>query len=146
MAWIKAFDTLYYDNLGKYESFDVKWFDDPPQWTEADNSSNTIGIELSSTDIELHNPLQYKITFYITTGTIQVQGNHKDLFVTDHFPILKSLVNMVIEAQLSTDSSTKAACEVESDSDSDDSEVQLNTEHLHKTDDEVTYLKTLCQF
>lgn len=70
LAWIKAFDILYYDNLGQQESFNVNWFDDPPSWTEAGSSSNTIVIELSLSDTELLNPLQYKITFYITTGTI----------------------------------------------------------------------------
>ena len=50
---------------------------------------------------------------------------------------------MVIEAQLSTDSSTKKICEAESDSDSGDVEVQMNTEYSQKIDDDVTYLKTL---
>lgn len=138
LAWIKAFDILYYDNLGQQESFNVNWFDDPPNWTEAGSSSNTIVIEFSSSDTELLNPLQYKITFYITTGTIQVQGNCKDIFVSEHFPILIRLVEM-----LTTKAGIKSACDLDSDSDSDDNVTQTNTEQTHTTDDEITYVKTL---
>lgn len=95
LAWIKALDIFYYDNVGKSESMNVRWIDDPPNWTEANSSSNTIVIELSSSDKELANPLMYKLTFFVSTGTVQVQGNQKDLFVSDHFPVLIKLVNMV---------------------------------------------------
>ena len=88
LAWIKAMEILYYENIGELNTMNVRWFDDPPQWTESHNTSNSIIIELSSSDKEILNPLLYKLTFYVSTGTIQIQENHKDLFIREHFAIL----------------------------------------------------------
>ena len=94
-AWIKAFEILYFNNIGNRENEVVNWSDDPPKWNDS-NSANSIIIEYSSKNPDLANPLFFKITFYVTTGTIQVQGNHKDIFVNEHFDILKKLVQMIL--------------------------------------------------
>ena len=39
----------------------------------------------------------YKLTFFMNTGLIQVQGNNKDHFATNVFPKLKSLVTDIIK-------------------------------------------------
>ena len=41
------------------------------------------------------NSRKYQLRFFITTGTIQVQGNNVSLFVSEHFPKLKLLVNLI---------------------------------------------------
>ena len=94
-AWIKAFEILYFNNIGNRENEVVNWSDDPPKWNDS-NSANSIIIEYSSKNPDLANPLFFKITFYVTTGTIQVQGNHKDIFVNEHFDVLKKLVQMIL--------------------------------------------------
>lgn len=96
-AWIKAFEILYYNNLGNSDDIAVKWIDDPPSWKDSNSTANAIIIDYSSKNPDLTNPLFFKITFYVTTGTIQVQGNQKDIFVHDHFEILKKLVDMVVK-------------------------------------------------
>lgn len=35
----------------------------------------------------------FKVTFFVTTGTIQIQGNAKDSFVNEVFPYLKQLAD-----------------------------------------------------
>ena len=37
----------------------------------------------------------YKIKFFITTGTIQAQGNQVDVFANEDFPLLKQLVSLL---------------------------------------------------
>ena len=90
-AWIKAFEILYYNNLGNSDDEAVNWMDDPPNWKDSNSTANAIIIDYLSKNPDLLNPLLFKITFYVTTGTIQVQGNKKDIFVHDHFEILKNL-------------------------------------------------------
>ncbi|VDI80843.1 Hypothetical predicted protein [Mytilus galloprovincialis] len=48
------------------------------------------------------NPLLYKIQLHINTGLIQIQGNHKDTFVTIDFPVLLQIVEKVVAHNLST--------------------------------------------
>ena len=76
----------------------VDWQDIPGRWTDPDSSTNTIVIDVhSSTCSAEENSLLYKLKFFITTGTIQVQGNHVNMFVSQHFTKLKCLVNLIAE-------------------------------------------------
>ena len=77
LAWIKALDIFYYDNVGKSVSVNMRWIDDPPNWTEANSSSNTIVIELSSSDKKLTNPLMYKLTFLFLQALCKCRGIKK---------------------------------------------------------------------
>ena len=56
-----------------------------------------IVIEVHSKDKQTMNTLQYKLKFFVTTGTLQVQGNKKDKFADEHFPVLKNLLQMILK-------------------------------------------------
>lgn len=91
--WIKYFDIFYNDHLGSSESFEIKWYYEPSKWTDPNNNSNAIVIEVLNTDTTL----QYNVTFFVTTGTIRVQGSKTMTFVRSHFPILKEILAKVLE-------------------------------------------------
>jgi len=91
--WIKTLDIFYYDHLGSSESLEINWYDEPSKWTDHNNSSNAIVIEVLNTDTTL----QYNVTFFVTTGTIRVQGSKTMTFVRPHFPILKEILAKVLE-------------------------------------------------
>ncbi|CAC5413588.1 unnamed protein product [Mytilus coruscus] len=93
--WIKALDMLYYDNLGRDGSeYRVVWADEPPEWTDRNSIENIISIELHTIH-EQQNTLLYKLTFFITTGTIIVQDQNYQMFV-DHFKLLSQILEQVI--------------------------------------------------
>ena len=148
--WIKACEILYYDNIGEMESMKVRWFDEPPEWSDSSSTANSIVIELSSSNKDLPNPLLYKLTFYISTGTIQVQGNEKDLFTNEHFPILKRLVAMVIDNNKIhyTDSCAKSTPTEVSEMDTETSDTEIDQCDFQEAsskgvDDENTQVKTV---
>ena len=97
LAWIKALEILYYDNFGNEEDFIVDWQDEPHRWTDPESPANMIVISLHSANNSNteENSRKYQLRFFITTGTIQVQGNNVSLFVSEHFPKLKALVNLI---------------------------------------------------
>jgi len=93
--WIKALHVLYYDNLGNEGSeYLVKWDDEPSVWVDPNNAGNKIIIELHLIESK-PNTLQYKLTFFVTTGTIVVQGQRYQMFV-EHFQKLKQILDQVI--------------------------------------------------
>ena len=76
----------------------VDWQDMPGRWTDPDSSTNTIVIDVHPSACSAEeNSLLCKLKFFITTGTIKVQGNHVNMFVSQHFPKLKCLVNLMAE-------------------------------------------------
>ena len=85
--WIKALDVLYYDILGQKSDINVTWVDTPDKWTDRNNPVNSIVIEFSDSQTK------FKITFFVTTGTIQAQGNGYLKFANEHFPLLKTLLS-----------------------------------------------------
>lgn len=94
--WLKTLDIFYYDNLGKEGSnYSVQWEDDPINWTDRNDANNKVTIQLHTLK-DWTNTLLYKITFFVTTGTIIVQGNKYSLF-TEHFSTLKKILNMVLK-------------------------------------------------
>lgn len=89
--WIKTLDIYYYDNLGKEPDYDIEWYDEPKIWENRNNSGNSVMIEVLK-----KGELQFNITFFVTTGTIRVQGSHYYEFVDIHFPILKDILDKVL--------------------------------------------------
>ncbi|CAG2221419.1 ABCB1 [Mytilus edulis] len=89
--WIKTLDIYYYDNLGKEPDYDIEWYDEPKTWENRNNSGNSVMIEVLK-----KGELQFNITFFVTTGTIRVQGSHYYEFVDIHFPILKDILDKVL--------------------------------------------------
>ena len=89
--WIKTLDTFYYDNLGKSEEFKINWHDDPEVWENASDSANSIVIEVLN-----KNALWYTVTFFVTTGTVRIQGSRYRVFINKHFPILKQILNKIL--------------------------------------------------
>ena len=87
--YISALHVIFYDNVGNESKYDVQWSETPNKW-EKDNMANAICIDVTE---KVEEDRLFKVTFFITTGTIQVQGNRKDLFVKKIFPKLKTLAN-----------------------------------------------------
>ena len=92
LPWIMTLHTFYYENIGKWSEVEVNWKDVPENWSES-NQSRSILIEILDKD---SNTLLYNVTLFLTTGTIRAQGNHYPMFVRNHFPILKRLVNTMV--------------------------------------------------
>ncbi|VDI73736.1 Hypothetical predicted protein [Mytilus galloprovincialis] len=102
--WIKTLDIYYYDNLGKEPDYDIEWYDEPKIWENRNNSGNSVMIEVLK-----KGELQFNITFFVTTGTIRVQGSHYYEFVDIHFPILKDILDKVL-TNISQTSPTTNTC------------------------------------
>ena len=84
--WIKTLDIFYYDFLESKNDLDIKWCDIPECWTDPNHQGNSIVIEVSQLE-----RLQYKLTFFVTTGTIMVQGTEYMTFTNTHITTLKSI-------------------------------------------------------
>ncbi|CAG2231221.1 unnamed protein product [Mytilus edulis] len=94
--WIKSLSLLYYEHYGKSSDYVVSWFDDPENWSTKNSGNKSICVEISTkADVD---SLLYKITLFVNTGLVQVQGNHKDTFVDKDFPVLVKLVNIIYMA------------------------------------------------
>jgi hypothetical protein len=72
----------------------VIWVDNPEKW-EKDTSSKSICIDLETRKPSNSNPLLYKLTLFINTGLVQIQGNKKDAFVHKDFPALLQILDKV---------------------------------------------------
>ena len=98
LPWIKTLD-IFYEFLGESDKYNVTWYDEPPEWVQSDTStSKCVVIELLSKASDKQNSLLYKVKFFVTTGTLQVQGNEKDLFSKYHFKVLKNILSRVLDA------------------------------------------------
>ncbi|CAC5392228.1 unnamed protein product [Mytilus coruscus] len=91
--WIKTLDLFYYDHMGNNDKFDIKWYDVPTTWSDPNNNNNSIVIEI----LDKEQALQFNITFFVTTGTIRVQGSKYMTFVHSHFPVLTQILAKVID-------------------------------------------------
>ena len=78
-----------YCPLPKFPSFRPQPFHET--YTSKISENNSIVIEVHSTDDADQNSLMYKTKLFVTTGTIQAQGNCVDLFANEDFPVLKRL-------------------------------------------------------
>lgn len=135
--WIKALDLFYFQHLGQDPNLQVKWFDTPEKWTIA-NNSNAIVIELLDKNNNMK--LMYNVTFFVTTGTIRVQGNKYQTFVDKHFATLKEILSKVLEVFEPPERAHITSTEdnsVSEGQDEDDTSEDLRSDH----DDSLTSLK-----
>lgn len=86
--YIQALHFIFFESIGNSEEFDVKWYDVPDEW-KLNCGANSINIDVHKK--ENTDDMLFKVTFFVTTGTIQIQGNAKDSFVNEIFPRLKQL-------------------------------------------------------
>lgn len=86
--YIQALHFLFFESIGNSEEFDVKWYDVPDEW-KLNCGTNAINIDIYKK--ENTEDMLFKVTFFVTTGTIQIQGNAKDSFANEVSPCLKQL-------------------------------------------------------
>ena len=86
--WIKALHVYYYKHLGSRDDLDIDWYDDPKEW------KRDTPIKAICVDVKQGDNLCYKVTIFVTTGTLQVQGKKFANFVSD-FQKLKYLVGKI---------------------------------------------------
>ena len=138
--WIKTLDVFYYDHLGSHDNFDIKWYDEPKSWTDPNNNGNSIIIEVLNKDEEL----QYNVTFFVTTGTIRVQGSKYMTFANSHFPKLKEILVKVLD-------SVPSVTVDENQNDLDETMIQHNLnsqnfgEEYDQEDNSITSVKSTFQ-
>lgn len=94
--WIKTLNIYLYEYLGAHhdntDHYDIKWYHDPEEWTP--QSLRAVCIDVS-TKKDAPNPLVYKVSLFLKTGTIQTQGNGYETFAKVHFPIMKCLMDVI---------------------------------------------------
>ena len=90
--WVRATWLYIYDYLGTKGNMNVQWEHDPVDKIKL--TSVSVNMRLSKKD--QINPLAYKLTIFISTGTIQVQGNDYNPFVSSHFKVIITLVNKLM--------------------------------------------------
>ncbi|CAC5386925.1 unnamed protein product [Mytilus coruscus] len=90
--WIKTLDLFYYEHMGINEQFDIKRCDVPTTWSDPNNNGNSIVIEI------FDQVLQFNTTFFVTTGTIRVQGSKYMTFVQSHFPVLMQILAKLLNS------------------------------------------------
>jgi hypothetical protein len=44
--WIKALSVFYFDNLGKWATYEVRWAESSKNWTDPNHANNSITIDL----------------------------------------------------------------------------------------------------
>lgn len=76
--YIQALHFLFFESIGNSEEFDVKWYEVPDEWK--------LNCGTNSINIDIFKDMLFKVTFSVTTGTIQIQENAKDSFVNEVFP------------------------------------------------------------
>ena len=89
--WVRATWLYIYDYLGTKGNMNVQWEHDPVD----KNKLTSVSVNILSKKDKI-NPLAYKLTIFISTGTIQVQGNDYNLFVSSHFKVIITLVNKLM--------------------------------------------------
>ena len=93
LPWIKSLD-IFYEYLDEGDKYNITWYDEPSEWVQSDNiTSKCVVVEVC----DKQNSLKYKLNIFVTTGTLQVQGNEKDLFSKYHFNVLKNILNRVLD-------------------------------------------------
>ena len=85
--WVRATWLYIYDYLGTKGYMNVQWEHDLVD----KNKLTSVSVNILSKKDKI-NPLAYKLTICISTGTIQVQGNDYNLFVSSHFKVIITLV------------------------------------------------------
>lgn len=90
MVWIRTLGAYYCELLDSDSDYEITWKDD----SEVIEEVKSIQIEVNKpSQSELANDLQFKITIFLKTGTIQAQGRNFEQFEKSDFPILINIVN-----------------------------------------------------
>lgn len=71
--YIQALHFLFFENIRNSEEFDVKWYDVPDEW-KLNCGTNSINIIYKKENTE---DMLFKVTFFVTTGTIQFRETQK---------------------------------------------------------------------
>ena len=104
--WIKTLSIFYFENENKHE---ITWRDEPDPWSNQNDVANSIVIEVA----DVNKILQYGITFFVTTGTIRVQGSKYKHFAEKEFPILKEILAIVLDSMAKINNAIDKHTEVE---------------------------------
>jgi DNA replication initiation complex subunit (GINS family) len=97
---------FYFENENKHE---ISWRDETDPWSNQNDVANSIVIEVA----DVNKILQYGITFFVTTGTIRVQGSKYKHFAEKEFPILKEILAIVLDSMAKIDNAIDKHTEVE---------------------------------
>lgn len=90
LPWIKSLHIYFFETVGKRQDRLVNWVDSP------ESISNIHPLQKTTIDIKNNKDERlYKVTFFIKSGFIQVQGNKYHEFMADDFPILLSIVHKI---------------------------------------------------
>ena len=86
--WVKALKLRYWMDFGSRDEFNVKW----------DCEKNKSGVMLKRLVRvfrveEAEEALLFAITCFDSHGKVMVQGNHRELWVDNEFPILNNIVD-----------------------------------------------------
>ena len=86
--WVKALKLRYWIDFGACDEFNIKW----------DCEKNKSGVMLKHLVRvfrveEAEEALLFAITCFDSNGKVMIQGNHRELWVDNEFPILSNIVN-----------------------------------------------------
>lgn len=90
LPWIKTLNLYYFEILGGKRNMNIGWEENPTKLARGE-SLKTITIDVKNTTKER----RYKITFFVRTGLIQVQGNQYMDFIKTDFPELLSIIHQL---------------------------------------------------
>jgi len=88
--WIRALWVYLYDFIGDKRMYEVTWVDDPSRT----NTQHTF-IEVHSKSTTSTAGMMYKLTVFMKTGSVTVQGTNRTTFVNKHFKPLCTIVDML---------------------------------------------------
>jgi len=88
--WIRALWVYLYDFIGDKRMYEVTWVDDPSRT----NTQHTF-IEVHSKSTTSTAGMMYKLTVFVKTGSVTVQGTNRATFVNKHFKPICTIVDML---------------------------------------------------
>ncbi|CAG2216895.1 unnamed protein product [Mytilus edulis] len=115
------------ENKDKYQ---IDWTHDPVKWTPSNLKSIAIDV---TTKEDKHNPLMYKLTLFLKTGTLQVQGHYYKTFASQHFSVLRDIVHHIVSQQLQDNHDTMQKVSTDMCASDNIDTITIN----HESDDET---------
>lgn len=89
-AWIKALNLYFYEHMGKQSDKVITWVDSPQTISPA-QPLKSISVDVKGSKDER----LFKLTFFLKSAFIQIQGNsHMDFFNRD-FPIILKIMHKI---------------------------------------------------
>jgi hypothetical protein len=114
-AWIRALWVVYYNTMGEMANAQVQWAEE----------EGIITIQVSKTDTKTEmssDGILFKITVYMTTGLLMVQGKEFLAWVHRDLPCITDLVNAIEKMDNNGDKTMVAATHHDSSADSSEYE------------------------